>query len=634
VSDPRDDDPSGSGGAERVERVRARVSVTNARMARPVIEPGPVDDEDSIFGSTLGGQSLPPRAAPTSTPPREHTNPGVPPRERTDPAATLPSSSSGSGPAERPSQPMASRNRSGLTVVRAVDLQAAAPPAPTLAPSLLPPRRVPTASPAPPPPPLVDLDTLMGPGGATPPPPALSTSSTPRPAPPPPAPRAVTSLDPPVEPTHPGKRVPMSLDPPVEPSSGRTLRPTGLMSLDPPVEPSNPTKRPDAGKAPPARVASNPALPIPVDDGPPMAPRKPLPTGLREDGTPLSAAEAALPSLFRTPEQVVQRRHIQIAATGMGGIVLAVVTVMLWLANRPPPPKTGSVHFAVADKATVSRQYVAGLARLELEDVAIVVARVIAPVARSLLPKDAPAPEVVLTRDTEAVAFSTPDGRLVFSQGMLMTLSSQAELAALAAHLLAHQTRYHLDDAIDAEAKVLVPEVRAAVGSNMATPGGTRVATVGLWHTFSDAEEQEADAAAVLALKRANWDATALRTLWQRLDSASPKLALVTRHPLTPARVAALEAAEQLRLQGSDLVGGDVGRTNSVEYQAQIKDVIVPPVVVAKAAAEEPATPTTSEPVVTRLTTPVAAPKEAPKKEPVPEPPAPPNPRSPRDAND
>jgi predicted Zn-dependent protease len=95
-------------------------------------------------------------------------------------------------------------------------------------------------------------------------------------------------------------------------------------------------------------------------------------------------------------------------------------------------------------------------------------------------------------------------------------LSSQAELAALAAHLLAHQTRYHLDDAIDAEAKVLVPEVRAAVGSNMATPGGTRVATVDLWHTFSDAEEMEADSAAIIALQRANWDATALRTLWRR----------------------------------------------------------------------------------------------------------------------
>ena len=133
-------------------------------------------------------------------------------------------------------------------------------------------------------------------------------------------------------------------------------------------------------------------------------------------------------------------------------------------------------------------------------------------------------------------------------------LSSQAELAALAAHLLAHQTRYHLDDAIDAEAKVLVPEVRAAVGSNMATPGGTRVATVDLWHTFSDAEEMEADSAAIIALQRANWDATALRTLWQRLDGGSPKPALFKRHPLTPARLAAIEAAERLRLQGSDLV--------------------------------------------------------------------------------
>ena len=212
-------------------------------------------------------------------------------------------------------------------------------------------------------------------------------------------------------------------------------------------------------------------------------------------------------------------------------------------------------------------------------------------------------------------------------------LSSQAELAALAAHLLAHQTRYHLDDAIDAEAKVLVPEVRAAVGSNMATPGGTRVATVDLWHTFSDAEEMEADSAAIIALQRANWDATALRTLWQRLDGGSPKPALFKRHPLTPARLAAIEAAERLRLQGSDLVRGDAGRTNAVEYQAWIKDVIVPPVIVVTKAAAEPTT-TTTEPVVTRLTTPVAAPAEVPKKEPVPEPPTAPTPRSARDAND
>jgi hypothetical protein len=430
----------------------------------------------------------------------------------------------------------------------------------------------------------------------------------------------MTSLDPPIEPSQPGRRAPaaMALDPSVEPSGGRTRPPTGLMSLDPPVEPSGKTK------APSARAAS-------VSTS--------LPSGLRDDGTPLSAAEAALPGLFRPAEQVVQqRRRIQIAATGVGGIVLAVVTVVLWLANRPPPPKAGSVHFAVADKATVTHQYLAGLPRLDLPDVAIVVTRVVAPVARSLLPKDAPAPEVVLTRNAEAVAFSTPDGRLVFSQGMLMSLSSQAELAALAAHLLAHQTRYHLDDAIDAEAKVLVPEVRAAVGSNMATPGGTRVATVDLWHTFSDAEEMEADAAAIIALQRANWDATALRTLWQRLDGGSPKPALVRRHPLTPARLAAIEAAERLRLQGSDLVRGDAGRTNAVEYQTWIKDVIVPPVIVATKTAEEPTTTTTTtttttEPVVTRLTTPVASPAEGPKKEPVPEPPTAPTPRSARDAN-
>ena len=410
----------------------------------------------------------------------------------------------------------------------------------------------------------------------------------------------------------------MALDPSIEPSGGRTRPPTGLMSLDPAVEPSRKTTAPSARAA---SVATS------------------LPPAQRADGTVPSAAEAALPGLFRPPEPVVQqRRRIQVAATGVGGIVLAVVTVVLWFANRPPPPKTGSVHFAVTDKATVTDHYLAGLPRLDLPDVAVVVARVVAPVARSLLPQGAPAPEVVLTRADEAVAFSTPDGRLVLSQGMLMTLSSQAELAALAAHLLAHQTRYHLDDAIDAEASALVPEVRAAVGSNMATPGGTRVATVDLWHTYSDAEEVEADAAAVIALRRANWDATALRTLWQRLEGGSPKPALVMRHPLTPARRAAIEAAEQLRLQGSDLVRGDAGRNNAVEYQAWVKDVIVPPAVVVTRAAGAPTTTTTtaataSEPVVTRTTTPVAALKVT-RKELPPEPPAAPTPRSARDAND
>jgi hypothetical protein len=628
VADPRDDDPSGSGGAERVERVRARVSVTNARMARPVIEPGPVDDEDNIFGATLSGTPRPP---PSSSTPL-----------RTDPSlSNPPAPTSGSGPAERPGPP--SRQRTGLTVVRAAELQAApAPPAPTLAPSMLPPRRVQTTPPAaPPPPPLVDLDSLMAPTGAPPPPmppgpPALSTTTTPRPAPPAPLTRATMSLDPPVEPSQPGRRAPaaMSLDPPVEPSSGRTRRPTGLMSLDPPVEPSGPTKRADGGLPPPMRTGSHPSMSIPSGDGPPMAPRKPLPSGLREDGTPLGAAEAALPGLFKAPEPVAQRRRIQIAATGVGFIALAIATVVLWAANRPPPPRTGSVHFAVTDKATVTRQHLAGLARVDNADVAIIVTRIVTSVARNLVSKDAPPPEVVLTRDPEPVAFSTPDGRLVVSQGMLMTLSSQAELAALAAHLLAHQTRFQLDDAIDAEAKTLVPEVRAAIGSNMATPGGTRVATVGQWHTFSETEEQEADADAVLALKRANWDATAVRTLWQRLESAKP--ALVAHHPLTPGRITALETAEQLRLPGSDLVRGDVGRTNSVEYQAQIKDALAPPVV-AKAPPAEPAPTSTtiaSEPVATRLTTPVAAPKQAPKKQPAPEPPAPPTPSSPRDPND
>jgi hypothetical protein len=196
----------------------------------------------------------------------------------------------------------------------------------------------------------------------------------------------------------------------------------------------------------------------------------------------------------------------------------------------------------------------------------------------------------LVVRDTNAVhAFGLPGDTIVLSAGLLWWLKSDAELAAVLAHMVAHQLLGHPQRALDA---VATPEVAQEVRTALGAPAGSQNAVLS-----SAAEaaataingydvEVAADNLADEALEQAGFDRSALfRVVVERFVSAGGRVAWLVQHPAPPGRQAALQA----------LPAG--GRVDDAPYQQEVtaridrrRHAVPTP---ASAAATPTAAPTT-----------------------------------------
>ena len=158
--------------------------------------------------------------------------------------------------------------------------------------------------------------------------------------------------------------------------------------------------------------------------------------------------------------------------------------------------------------------------------------------------------------DTKAInAFSLPGGYLYFTQGLLQAVESDDELAAVAAHEMAHVGLGHsrkMMSKSDKYAKVLGPLVLASIlsRSDRVDPGamimvGSLVVEDALNH-YGRAAELEADHQAVLYLKNSKaYNPVAMLTVTEGLahmESSEPQgdMGVAQTHPFATERVAAV----------------------------------------------------------------------------------------------
>jgi hypothetical protein len=257
----------------------------------------------------------------------------------------------------------------------------------------------------------------------------------------------------------PGAREPTS--PPVTTSPSLSRRAAPAAALDPPLPPT---------------TSSGPSLPRPKPTAgldPPVAPPPKARRPRRHDDRPPPAAELVVV----TPA---------IAGSGGGGgrlglVVLGVAVALLvgTLAMRDRGGLVGgAVDPAVAQQ--LSERARATLApRLRSDLVAPV-----AGVARSV-----GAGDVVVVKDRVGDAWLLPDGVLVVTDGLLRRLASDAQLAAVIAHLVAHRQLGHM----------------GTLAADLDGPAVLAVATAPL-----GVDERAADARAVELLAKGGWRARAL----------------------------------------------------------------------------------------------------------------------------
>lgn len=154
-------------------------------------------------------------------------------------------------------------------------------------------------------------------------------------------------------------------------------------------------------------------------------------------------------------------------------------------------------------------------------------------------------------------AFATPGGYIFITQGLLLKLRNEAELAGVLAHEIAHVLRRHHLNAIQKNARVgIVADVLSIARQDKqhsetldkVVNAGTELYARGL----DKDDEFEADRMGVIIAARAGYDPYALPAVLQTLDAMNPQdsgLALMFKtHPAPASRLELLDRTMQSSL--------------------------------------------------------------------------------------
>lgn len=154
-------------------------------------------------------------------------------------------------------------------------------------------------------------------------------------------------------------------------------------------------------------------------------------------------------------------------------------------------------------------------------------------------------------------AFALPNGRLYVTRGLLALANDTAEIASVLAHEIAHVTAQHAVERAEREAEsALVSQVVSQVlkdpAAGAAVSAGSRLSLA----RFSRQQELTADQISVRNIARAGFDPygasrflaalgrnTAFRNAGKGQSAEDKRLDMLSSHPSTPERVAAVTAA-------------------------------------------------------------------------------------------
>ncbi|MCO5089427.1 M48 family metalloprotease [Bosea sp. (in: a-proteobacteria)] len=173
--------------------------------------------------------------------------------------------------------------------------------------------------------------------------------------------------------------------------------------------------------------------------------------------------------------------------------------------------------------------------------------------------------EITILNSPVVNAFALPSGRLYVTRGLLALANDTSEIASVLAHEIAHVTARHAVERAEKEAEsALVSQVVSQVlkdpGRGEAVRAGSKLSLA----KFSRQQELTADQISVRNIARAGYDPygagrflstlgrnTAFRSSGQNQSADDKRLDILSSHPQTPERIAAVTAtARQIAAPG------------------------------------------------------------------------------------
>lgn len=151
-------------------------------------------------------------------------------------------------------------------------------------------------------------------------------------------------------------------------------------------------------------------------------------------------------------------------------------------------------------------------------------------------------------------AFAGPGGNIGMHSGLILLTESEAELASVMAHEIAHVTQRHLPRAFEQQKRMSIPTIAAMVGALLlgavdsqagaAAITAVQAGSVQMQIDFTRGNEQEADRVGLAVLYQSGFETRAMPRFFERMQEASrfsvgnsiPEF--LRTHPLTQSRIA------------------------------------------------------------------------------------------------
>lgn len=165
--------------------------------------------------------------------------------------------------------------------------------------------------------------------------------------------------------------------------------------------------------------------------------------------------------------------------------------------------------------------------------------------------------EITILNSPVVNAFALPNGRLYVTRGLLVLANDTSEIASVLAHEIAHVTAQHAVERAEKEAEsALVNQVVSQVLKDPSQGAALRAGSKLSLARFSRQQELTADQISVRNIARAGYDPygagrflatlgrnTAFRNSGQNQNPDDKRLDILSSHPQTPERIAAVTAA-------------------------------------------------------------------------------------------
>lgn len=161
--------------------------------------------------------------------------------------------------------------------------------------------------------------------------------------------------------------------------------------------------------------------------------------------------------------------------------------------------------------------------------------------------------EFSLVKDTSVNAFCMPGGKVVFFEGILPMTKTEAGMAVVMGHEIAHAVAKHANERMSQQmaaqfgsgiADMLLANKSAATRQTINVLYGIG-AQVGVILPYSRKHEYEADRLGLIFMAMAGYDPNEAVAFWQRMsaDSKGSALEFMSTHPSDENRITAMKAA-------------------------------------------------------------------------------------------